>query len=167
MACECNIGTIERECGQNAAGVKPTLYVTCEEQVATIGAATDHAVSTITMKAAAAPDPAGKFFKWYGSRRLGEYKSTQNEESGAWETEAKYFLPKMTSAKSAILNALGVDNSIAIITDMNGSQRIVGELDNPCNVFTEGSANGTNGYTVTIKWTSAHEPYFFTGTPQV
>lgn len=167
MACECNIDDIARECGKNAGGVKPLLHLTCEDEVATVGAATDHVVSTITMRAADAPITKGYFRRWYPSRRDADFKSTQNEEGGQWETEFKYFIPKQASAKAVVLNNLGEDNSFAIVTDMNGAKRIVGELGNPCNITVEEVTTPKNGYIVTGKWTSGYSPYFFSGTPDV
>lgn len=170
MACACNIDDIARECGKNAGGVKPTLYITCEDELTAIGSATDHAVSTITVRAYDAGPPEvtkGYFRTWNASRRDADFKSVQNEESGQWETEFTYFIPKQSSAKAAVLNNLGEDNNIAIVTDQNGAKRLVGELGNPCNVIVEESTVPKNGYKVTGKWTSGYSPYFFTGTVDV
>lgn len=168
MACACNIDTIDRECGKNAGGVKPILYVTCEDEVTAIASATDHAVATITMRVYDAGPPEvtkGYFRTWRPSRKNSDFKSTQNPDSGMWETEVKYFIPKQTSAKAAILNNLGEDNNIAVVVDMNAKQRIVGELENPCDIKVEEVTTPSNGYNVTIKWTSGYSPYFFSGTP--
>lgn len=170
MACACNIADIDRECGKNAGGVKPILHITCEDEVSSIAAATDHAVDTITMRAYDAGPPEvtkGYFRRWYPSRKDADFKSTQNEESGMWETEFKYFIPKQTSTKANVLNNLGEDNNIAVVTDMNGALRIVGELENPCDVKVEEVTTPKNGYIVTGKWTSGYSPYFFTGSPDV
>ncbi len=165
--CDCNIDDIARECTANAAGVKPLLHITCEDEVATIGAATDHSVATMTMRAAASPITKGYFRRWYPKRVGSDFKSTQDPESGTWKTEFTYFLPKQTSGKAAILNNLGEDNNVAVVTDMNGKLRIVGELGNPANITTEEVVLPKNGYTVKGTWESGYSPYFFTGTVDV
>ena len=165
--CDCNIDDIARECGKNAGGVKPLLYITCEDEVASIGAASDHAVSTITMRAADDPITKGYFRQWKCSRKDSDFKSTQDEEGGQWNTEFKYFIPKQAATKAVVLNNLGEDNNIGVVTDMNGAKRIVGELGNPVNITVEEVTTPKNGYAVTGKWTSGYSPYFFTGTPDV
>jgi hypothetical protein len=163
--CECSNDTIERECGRNAAGIKPYFAVACDDEVDSIGAATDHAVSTVTMRAADT-DPvvaAGKFHKWSGKRIDGDFKSEQNTETGMWNTTSKLFIPKLTAAKSAILNNLGEDNSHVVVTDMNGAKRYVGEKDNPANVKVTEQTTPRNGYVIDITWESDHSPYFYTG----
>lgn len=165
--CDCNIDDIARQCGKNAGGVKPSLHITCVDEVASIGASTDHAVSTITMRAADAPITKGYFRVWNTSRKDSDFKSTQNPDTGVWETEFKYFLPKQTAAKAAILNEVGEDNDIALPVDMNGLRRIVGEIDNPCDIKVEEVTSPKNGYFVTGRWQSSHSPYVFTGTPDV
>ncbi len=169
MACECNVAVIERECGRNAASIKPTWKVSCEDEITSIGAATDHSVSTITMRAAAAGPPevtAGKFYAFAGSRKDADLKTTQDPETGVFTTEAKLFIPKQASAKAVILNNLGEDNNIIIVQDMNGAKRIIGEMGNPANITVEETTNPKNGYTLTLTWQSGYSPYFFTGTEQ-
>lgn len=167
MACQCSIDTIDRECGANASGVKPVLAISCEDEVDSIAASVDHSVATINMRAAAVGPPAvtkGYFRLWYPSSRGGDFSATQDAESGTWKTECKFFIPKQTSAKAVVLNGLGEDNNICVVTDKNGKRRIVGELENPANVVTKEVVLPKNGYEVTITWESAHSPYFFTGT---
>jgi hypothetical protein len=165
--CDCNIASIERECNKPVAGLKPLWYLTCEDEVNTIGAATDHSVATITMRAAASPITKGYFRKWNPSRKDSDFKSTQDPETGQWKTEFTCYIPKQTSAKAVILNRLGEDNNIVVLTDMNGKLRIVGELGNPANITVEETVNPKNGYTVKGTWESGLSPYFFTGTPDV
>lgn len=170
MACECSVADIARECAANAAGMKPLVYVTCEDEVSTIAAATDQSVATITMRSASSGPPAvtkGYFRRWYPNSKGFEFKSDQDAESGTWKTEAKFFIPKTTSAKSTVLTGLGEDNNILVVTDKNGAKRILGELENPANVVTSEVAQPKNGYNVTVTWESAVSPFFFTGTPDV
>lgn len=169
MACECNVAKIERECGRNAAGIKSTIYVTCEDEIASIGAATDHVVSTITMRSASSGPPAvtaGKFYAFGGSRKDGDLKCDQDAESGSFVTEAKFFIPKQTAEKAAILNNLGEDNNIVIMSDMNGNKRLIGDKETPANIIVQETTIPKNGYTLTIQWTSQFSPFYYTGSIQ-
>jgi hypothetical protein len=164
--CPCTIEAIDRECGRNTASMKPVLYASCPDQIASIGTATNHAVATITMRSAVVGPPAvaaGKFFEWGCSRRDIEFQSEQDEETGVWNTTASYFIPKQTAAKAAILNNLGEENNIFIAVDMNGAKRIVGAKDLPATIRVTETTTPRNGYNVRLSWQSGESPYFYTG----
>lgn len=171
--CECTMTAIEKFCGGvNAAGLQRRMYATCEDQITTIAApgADTHTVATITMRASAVGPPAvtaGVFYEWHFSPKDQDYKSTKNEDTGEWNTEVKIFVPKREDEKSYLLNGLTGDNNIFIVEDKNGKKVIVGELNNGASVGVIEQTNPMNGYVVTIKWTSSHSPYFYSGSVTV
>lgn len=158
MACNSNVDTIEEYCGgPNAPQLKRALFITTLAKVATIPAAAEHLVSgDIEMVATML------FYKWNFSKEESSFESVQ-DENGMWNTTVKIFIEKMEAAKSNVLNGMNGDNYLAVPADNNGSQRLVGELDNGCTVRVKEQTNPKNGYEVTITWQSAHSPYFYTG----
>ena len=171
--CECTMNVVEKFCGGvNAAGLQRRMYATCEDQITTIAApaADTHTVATITMRASAACPPAvtaGIFYEWHFSPRDQDYKSTRNEDTGEWNTEVKIFVPKREDEKSYLFNGLTGDNNIFIVEDKNAKKVIVGELNNGASVGVIEQTNPMNGYVITIKWTSSHSPYFYSGSVTV
>jgi hypothetical protein len=169
MACDCNLNDIASECGRNAPGLKTTLYVACVDDIATIGAASSHAVSTITATAAADGPPAieaGGFVEWSILRTDNNQESTPGE-TGGMTTTITGVIAKQTAAKSNILTQPdGNENFIVLTKDQNGSLNIIGALDHPAKITVAAAKSPRNSYTVTIVWEGhADLPFFFTGTP--
>lgn len=162
MACACNLDTIGEECNRNAPGLKTVIHLACVDDISSIGAATSHAVSTITP---VTTDPVSGFVKFNITRKDNDEKTTPNE-NGGYTTEVKGFIAKQSAAKSAILTLQnGVENKIAITEDQNGLKDIIGSLSHPCSVSVESVKTPKNGYNITIKWEEhADLPYIFTGT---
>jgi len=157
--CTCNLANIERECGRNAPGIKTQLQLACVDDVESIGAATNHVVSTITMAA------TKTFFTLNITRKDNDLKSTPNE-NGGYTTEAKGFISKKAAAKAKILTNLPSDeNFIALVTDQNGYTEILGATDHPIVVKAEAVTTPKNGYNITVTWVEhANLPYSFSGT---
>lgn len=133
------------------------LFITTADKVTAIAAATAHVVSTdITMVSTML------FYEWWFSKEESSFESAQ-DENGLWQTTVKIFIEKMEAAKSAVLNGMNGDNYIAIPVDKNGNKRIVGDKNNGCTVRVKSMTTPKNGYEVTITWSSALEPYFYTG----
>lgn len=163
MDCTCTVDEIAAFCGGiNAPDLNRYIAITCEDQLASIPAAGSgtHVISTnITY----ASSPAGKFFKWNFSKSDSSYKSTR-DENGLWNTEVKFFIPKMDATTSYTMNGLTGENLICIVPDRNDQKRLVGAIGNGCKVDVVETTTPKNGYEVTITWQSAHAPYFYTGT---
>lgn len=164
------IGNIEKKCKEVAApGLKSKLYITCFDEVATIPAADvdTHTIATdITMRAADAGPPvieAGTFGSWNYSQKDQTWESEQDEESKVWNTTVQVFIPSLSGIKSGVVNNLGQEASIVITLDKQGNKRIVGSVDEPCDITIKEQYTPKNGYIVTIKWQSSHSPYFYTG----
>lgn len=159
MACECNLANIDKECGRNAPGLKTILHIACGDDLTSIGAATNHAVSTIT------PVTDKGFFKINIIRKDNDLKTTPNDDGG-YNTELKGFISKKSAAKANVLTNLSTDeNYVVIAEDQNSYKEILGAKDHPVKVKVEAVTVPKNGYNLTVLWEGhADLPYQFTGT---
>lgn len=159
MACTCNLAAVEKECGRNAPGLKTIVYLACVDDITSIGAASGHAVSTITE----VTDQG--FFPINIIRKDNDLKSTPGEDGG-YTTEMKGFISKQASAKANVLTQLATDeNYIALVPDQNGVVHILGGIDHPIRARAEAVTTPKNGYNLTLIWEGhADLPYAFTGT---
>lgn len=170
MACECPMTAIERACSNVPAGLKLEVFVTCEDQVNTIPAATadtSKVETAITMRAAdtnVTPNiPAGLFFKWPIYKNDHNFQCVKNEESGLYETTVTFFIIGLDADKSHTIMNQAPDNNIVVVPDKAGNQRIVGSKSEPCTILATEQTNPRSGYAVTVSWQSSHIPYFYTG----
>lgn len=159
MPCTVVIDEIAQESCPTRPGLKTRFWVALTAAISSIGAATDHAVSTITAAA------SNGFHPWNGSRRENDFKSTPNE-NGGFNTEVKFFLNRQEAAKAKILTSVNkVEDFIAIVEDQNGLRYIIGSKDHPAELMVEPTVIPRNGYNVTISWIEhADLPLIFTGT---
>lgn len=159
MACTCNLAAIDKECGRNAPGLKTIVYLACADDITSIGAASNHVVSTITEVSSQG------FFSINIIRKDNDLKSTPNEDGG-FNTELKGFVSKQSAAKANVLTQLATDeNYIAIVVDQNGVQHILGSLDHPIKVKAEPQTTPKNGYGLTFMWEGHPDiPYVYSGT---
>lgn len=165
------IGDIKKACKEKAiAGLSTKLYIACYDEVASIPAinADNHTVETdIVMRAADAgatpPIEAGAFASWDFSQKDQTFESEQDEEGGMWNTNVQIFIPATNGVKSAVLNNIGDESSIIIVSDKKGRRRIIGSVELPCEVKVKSQLTPKDGYIVTITWLSAYEPFYYTG----
>jgi len=157
--CTCNLAAVDKECGRNAPGLKTIVYLACADDITSIGAASAHAVSTITEVATQG------FFPINIIRKDNDLKSTPGEDGG-FTTELKGFISKQTAAKSNVLTQFATDeNYIAIAVDQNGVQHILGSIDHPIRAKAEPVTTPKNGYNVTLTWEGHSDiPFIYTGT---
>lgn len=157
MPCSSNVAAIEAFCGAaNGPMLDRKLYITTAAKVTSIGAATSHAVSTITMVLNQV------FYTWFFSKEESSFTSEQ-DENGMWNTEVKVFIEQINSTKTNIMVGMNGDNYIAVVVDKNGSKRLVGDVNNGCTIRVRETTTPKNGYEVTITWQSPLSPYFYTG----
>lgn len=159
MACVCNLAAIDKECGRNAPGLKTIVYLACVDDITSIGAATNHVVSTITEAASQG------FFPINIIRADNDLKSTPGDDGG-FTTELKGFISKQSAAKANVLTQFATDeNYIAIAVDQNGKQWILGAVDHPVKAKVEAVTTPKNGYNLTLMWEGhADLPYEYSGT---
>lgn len=156
--CTCNLSDIQRECGRNAPGLTTQVNVACVDDVASIGAATGHAVAAITMAAT-------KTFFTFNITRKDNSSDTSPNENGGYTTELKGFISKKAAAKAAVLTNIPSDeNFVVLATDQNGYTEILGSLAHPVKINVKSTVTPKNGYEVTVTWEEhADLPYQFTG----
>lgn len=167
--CACTVDTIEQFCGGvNAPDLDRVSSITCEDQLVSIPAPVDdtHKITgDITYRQAVTGPPAvaaGKFYKWHYSKDNSSYTS-ERDDNGLWNTEVKFFIPKLQDTTTYVLNGMTGENQIALVPDRNGKTRLVGAIGNGCMVKVKETTSPKNGYEVTITWQSAHAPYFYEG----
>ena len=160
MACTCNLAAIDRNCARNAPGLKTQLYIACVDDIDSIGAATNHVVSTITMVAT-------KLFYIWNIIRTDNNLVSEPQENGGYNTTLTGFISKQEAAKHNILAQLSSDeNYIVVSVDQNGLQEIIGATDHPARITINPVKAPRNGYNVSIVWEGhAMLPYTFSGTP--
>ena len=159
MACSPTLATIAAEQCPSKPGLKTVVALAYASDIASIGAAVGHAVSTITMVA------TKTFKKLNVSRRESEQGTVPGDEGG-YTTTAKYFITLQEAAKSTILNGLnGTEGLVAITIDQNGDQQIIGALDHPVRIKVGATKTPRNGYSLEIMW-EEHDnlPLHFSGT---
>jgi hypothetical protein len=167
MACVCNLDTIGAECGRNAPGLKTILYIACIDDIESIGAATAHAVSTIT-PADDGEDPpvvTGGFVE-ISIIRTDNNQETVPGETGGQTTTITGFVSKQSAAKSNILTQPdGNENFIVVTKDQNNLMNIIGDLEHPAKITVGAVKAPRNGYNVTVTWEGHSDlPLIFTGT---
>lgn len=142
----------------NPAGVEPQFKITDVTQIATIGAAVGHVVSTIT------PITDGLVRSFTGIRIDADLKSTQNDD-GTYTTNGVLFLPRQAADKAEFLNTLGKSEANIIEWPMlNGVRQLIGSKTHPCTVYCDAEAKPKNGYRLRVVWTEhANLPYHVTG----
>ncbi len=159
MPCTVLLANIAAEQCPVKPGLTTVLKLAFINDLTSIGAAVNHAVSTIT-----APATKG-FYAINCSKKESDQKTTPNE-NGGFTTEVKYFVSKQEAAKSNVFNSLNaVESLVAITADQNGERTIVGALDHPVMAKVEATKNPRNGYILTLVWEEhGNLPYHFTGT---
>lgn len=167
--CTCTVATIEQFCGGvNAPGLDRMLSITCEDEILAIPAPTadTHKIEDdITYRAAVTGPPAvtaGKFRKWFFSKDNSSW-SSERDDNGLWNTEVKFFIPKLQDTTTYTLNGMTGENNVAIVPDRNGKARLVGALSNGAIIKVKETTDPKNGYEVTIMWQSAYSPYYYEG----
>lgn len=169
-ACVCVKGDVKKFCEKtNAPKLFPLMHSICDEEVEIISTpdAGTHVISTDFTMRPADPGPpaveAGTWNRWYFQSEDFNM-SIEQDENGEWKTTVTGFIPKMAPEKSYLLNAnSGIENRYFLARDKNGHTRLVGEQDNPAMFRYKATTDPKNGYEFTATWTSAYEPYYYTG----
>ena len=160
MACVCNLATIDRNCARNAPGLKTQIYVACVDDISSIGAATAHVVSTITMVAT-------KLFYIWNVRRQENNLVSEPQDDGGYNTTGTFFISKQEAAKHNILTSLSSDENYIVVTqDQNDLKEIIGSTAHPARITVNPVKAPRNGYNISVLWEGHPDiPYTFSGTP--
>lgn len=159
--CATDLASIAEECGgYNAPGLKQKVYIIETANVSSIPAAVDHEVADLTLE-------ASKFWAEFNidvqDQQLTSEPSS-DDENAAINNTLQFFIPRLSAAKSKILNSCIGAKFLAVATDKKGKVVLLGDLDDGCTFQARKSATEKNGYLVTMRQTSSHLPYFYTGT---
>jgi hypothetical protein len=161
MACCENLATIQSACAGGRGTAKDVIkaYIACEDDIATIPAATNHVISTdITFEATKHwfeidIDKVGSSFN-FASQGEGQSKEYLNT--------AVLFVAGISADVTNALNSLIRGNANFLVKDKNGNHFLFGALGDGADVAIT-AQNDRNGYIITITYASANMPYFYTG----
>lgn len=164
MACSQTLAGITRDCLANIGGIK-VVYLANAADVASVtlasGAIT--AVSMVSTKV---------FHKYEFSRNTSSLSSNYavSAENGTAYVESDLLMVfnRMDTTKRLEIVALAQGELVAIVEDNNGNMWYLG-YDEPIVINAGDGLTGTakgdrNGYSITLRDTSAEMPYPFTGT---
>lgn len=165
MACPNTLDDLERQC-DITLGFESVAYIAREDEVSTIGAATDGVVSTITMVA------TKKFYTLPVSTVPGKNKiesDTQGDDDASYlENKSELVIPGGSGAASAVLGDTRKNRYIVILVDKDGKKWILGAKNDGAAIKPKWVHDGSvKQYTLAITATSKFFPFEFSGTIQV
>jgi hypothetical protein len=154
------IANMAAHCGPNAAKLLSDFYFQIQEDVASLGTVAEGSIPTITME-------DGKFMAHW------KVSNVNPNFVGAAEGDADgvnipitvdAFIPNMTPAKTAQLNAAIGSEVILIVTDRNGKKWVIGEKGNGAILMPGAQTGDKNGYPIKFVWDAGRLPWGFGGT---
>ena len=158
MSCLKSLSGLGRQCESNLPGIKRVLFANREDisGVTFVDSSSGITVSSITMETGA------KFYAYYFAKNTGSLVTTQvrNEENGSnyYTSVITLQFNKLEAAKHIEISALAEGNLIAIVTDNNDVNHLVGydeylSSDGSEIAATGASADDRNGYALTLSAT--------------
>lgn len=164
MGCTQTLAGIARDCAANLGGIR-AVYLANFEDVTAVTVTSD-VVTGITMASGA------KFYAYYFNPNTSNFTTTiqANRENGSlfFETVLSLVFPKQDATKRIEVNALAQAGLMAIVTDNNGNNWLLGK-DEPM-MLTSGTAEtGTaradrNGYALELTDAQVQMPLTVDGT---
>lgn len=164
MGCTQTLAGIARDCAANLGGIR-AVYLANFEDVTAVTVTSD-VVTGITMAGSA------KFYAYYFNPNTSNFTTTiqANRENGSlfFETVLSLVFPKQDATKRIEVNALAQAGLMAIVTDNNGNNWLLGK-DEPM-MLTSGTAEtGTaradrNGYALELTDAQVQMPLTVDGT---
>jgi len=161
MSCSQNLANVAKACNRSTSkGLVPAIYIAADDEVASIGAATAHVVSTITMEA------TETFYEIFIDSVGGSFKTeTIGEgESKEYQHTLTVFIPGMDNTVTNTLNNAIRGRFIVVFTDKNGKKRILGAVDDGASLSVGEQTDDKNGYPLVFTWTSPNLLYYTTAT---
>jgi hypothetical protein len=151
---------MQRHCGANAAKMLSDFYFQIVQDIESIAAPVEGAIPTITMK-------AGKTLAhWPVSNVNPNFVGNAEGDADGVNIPITVdaFIPKMTPAKTAILNnAIGAE-VVLVGSDRNGQKWVIGELGNGAILMPGAQTGDKNGYPIKFVWDAGRLPWGFSGT---
>lgn len=159
MACNQTLNGLLRDCDGSLGGISQVLLANFDDVSAvTVG---DDIITAITMANSA------KFKKYDFRPNTGSMTSTmqRNLENGSlyWQTDLVLSFSKMETVKRIEINAMAINDMVAIVKDMNGKYWYLGK-DEPIIATAGDGQTGTaradrNGYGITLQDNSRLSPF--------
>lgn len=159
MACNQTLNGLLRDCDGSLGGIAQVLLANFDDvSGVTIG---DDIITAITMADGA------KFKKYDFRPNTGSMTSTmqRNLENGSlyWQTDLVLAFSKMETVKRIEINAMAINDMVAIVKDMNGKYWYLGK-DEPIIATAGDGQTGTaradrNGYGITLQDNSRQTPF--------
>ena len=160
--CVKTLGDVERQC-DITQGLKSTIYVAYEDEVATIGAAAGGIIPTITMA-------AGKYFSKIPISTIISKNSITGEMIGdddgnALQNKLVVFSPGVSAEKSLIIgDTRRPIGYIVIAVSKEGKQYVLGAKEDPASIKPGMNVGETVGYSLEITHSDKYFPLEFSGT---
>lgn len=159
MACNITLNGLLRDCEANVGGITQVLLANFDD-ISSV-TVTDDIITAITMA-------DGAKFKSYAFRpNTGSMTSNlqRNLENGTlfWQTDLVLAFNKMETVKRIEINAMAVNDMVAIVKDANGKYWYLGK-DEPIVASAGDGMSGTaradrNGYGITLQDFAKASPY--------
>ena len=158
MACNQTLAGIAKDCSPSIGGIKSVRLANFDE-ITSVTVGEDGIISAIT--------PTAGFKKYAFRPETCSMTSTltKNIQNGTqyWATDLVLSFSKQETAKRIEINAMAVNDMVAIVEDMNGKFWYLGH-DEPIVATAGDIQSGTaradkNGYSITLQDNAAQSPY--------
>lgn len=159
MACNQTLNGLLRDCEGSVGGIAQVLLANFDDVSGVT--VSDDIITAITMTNSA------KFKKYDFRPNTGSMTSTmqRNLENGSlyWQTDLVLAFSKMETVKRIEINAMAINDMVAIVKDMNGKYWYLGK-DEPIIATAGDGQTGTaradrNGYGITLQDNSRQTPF--------
>lgn len=150
-------------------GLKAMAYVALCSQIATFPdvVGSTNPEDKVTVSDDVIFSTGGKFFKFYTTREKAKFtqKLDGERDCRSWEYMYEFSFPGNTPEALGVLNNIKNSNTVWVVEDLDGEKRLLGSLDNPCEVSVaeEDSGDKSNsykGYKITIRATGKPAPFY-------
>lgn len=159
MACNQTLNGLLRDCDGSVGGIAQVLLANFDDVTGVT--VSDDIITAISMANSA------KFKKYDFRPNTGSMTSTmqRNLENGSlyWQTDLVLAFSKMETVKRIEINAMAINDMVAIVKDMNGKYWYLGK-DEPIIATAGDGQTGTaradrNGYGITLQDNSRQTPF--------
>jgi hypothetical protein len=159
MACNQTLNGLLRDCEGSVGGIAQVLLANFDDVTGVT--VSDDIITAISMANSA------KFKKYDFRPNTGSMTSTmqRNLENGSlyWQTDLVLAFSKMETVKRIEINAMAINDMVAIVKDMNGKYWYLGK-DEPIIATAGDGQTGTaradrNGYGITLQDNSRQTPF--------
>lgn len=109
----------------------------------------------------------GKFYKFYTTREKGKFtqKLDGERDCRSFEYMYEFSFPGNTPEALGVINNIKNANTVWVVDDLDGNKRLLGSIDNPCEVTVAEEDSGDKfntykGYKITVRATGKPAPFY-------